>query len=243
MLRELFDNPLRGISRERKARVRRALRDPQALTDPADAELVVRTARVQRRFFDQPQSRWGRVLRLVIAAAVVVHGARFAADFGSAFAPAVAVVLIAVVIGAEVWRHLKGPELAARLAEAERLNANFLASVGTPVEPEPDRTRWHENVAAYASLAAPAVSTFAFAVGAAIEDEDGSHARLLAATAVAVLAGAGTCAVGAAVGVAARRRGRGGAGSTRVAAAGIILNVVAIVGWIAVGILVLVTEW
>ena len=120
------DDPLAGVEPERAARIHRALRRGEALTDPDDAALAVAAAdRLQAMW---RENRWWRLVDWLLLALAV------AAPLLSLHSWKAALVLFAISLPGLLIRFVLLPHVLRRSAEAARRNRALLEAFGSEGE-------------------------------------------------------------------------------------------------------------
>lgn len=237
---KLFDSPLRGVPRPRRKSIMRAIQTPTVLSDPDDAEFLVRVARWQRRIFHRSRSPAARVIRAIGAVWLLTHAVRLAMDEDGLAAIGFGTLAALLLIGFEVAGPLVGRRLDARTREAERINAAYLEGLGRSLPEEVNAHRVPDRTALLSVAALPASFVW-LALGAWVEgsDEPIPHDRLVAATAIAAGLGGLTCAVGLVLGLRAWNR----AGSRKWALAGVRFSTLGLLVYAVLAVIVPLTEW
>ena len=120
------EHPLADVEPERAARIGRALRRGEVLTDPDDAALAVAAAESLQTMWHE--NRWWRLVDWLLLALAV------AAPLLSLHSWKAALVLLAISIPGLLIRFVLLPHVLRRSAEAARRNRALLATFGAEGE-------------------------------------------------------------------------------------------------------------
>ena len=124
----------RGLDRERKKRIARAVRGGRAVDNPTDAPLAVKAARQMQRVEGRVASRRRLYVHLALVAIfLAVQIPRVHHRPSSVYVLVIAAAIYAWIFWLSTFVIVK--RLAVRAHEAERLNRELAESYGIPLDP------------------------------------------------------------------------------------------------------------